>query len=105
MFMFGGCDDGYVIFSGNAIKQENVQELKNKLSKINTMSKDELKEFYKFWISSQEFSSKGGAGLGLIDMARKTGNPLEFDEPVVFMSDKEYKVMRESYDGQEDTAE
>ena len=83
IFMFGGCDEGYVIFSGNAIKSEKVQELKSKLLKINTMSKDELKEFYKFWINSQEFSNKGGAGLGLIDMARKTGNPLDFDfEPI-----------------------
>ena len=83
MFMFGASDEGYVIFSGNAIKNENVHDLKNKLLKINTMSKEELKEFYKLWINSQEFSEKGGAGLGLIDMARKTGNPLEFDfEPI-----------------------
>ena len=83
MFMFGASDEGYVIYSGNAIRCEKVHELKRKLLQINTMSKDELKEFYKFWMNSQEFSNKGGAGLGLIDMAQKTGNPLDFDfEPI-----------------------
>src|SRR5437763_1577548 len=30
-------------------------------------------------LSNSEFSSKGGAGLGLIKMARKTGNKLDYD--------------------------
>ena len=30
-------------------------------------------------LSSSEFSSKGGAGLGLIEMAKKTGNKLDYD--------------------------
>jgi hypothetical protein len=83
MFMVGECDEGYVIYSGNAIRTEKVLDLKAKLLKINTMPKEELKEFYKLWMKSQEYSDKGGAGLGLIDMARKTGNPLDFDfEPI-----------------------
>jgi hypothetical protein len=83
MFMVGECEEGYVIYSGNAIRAEKVHDLKAKLLKINTMPKEELKEFYKLWMKSQEFSNKGGAGLGLIAMARKTGNPLDFDfEPI-----------------------
>ena len=83
MFMVGESDEGYVIYSGNAIRANKVHDLKAKLLKINTMNKEELKEFYKLWMSSQEFSNKGGAGLGLMDMARKTGNPLDFDfEPI-----------------------
>jgi len=30
-------------------------------------------------LSNSEFSSKGGAGLGLIEMAKKTGNKLDYD--------------------------
>jgi hypothetical protein len=30
-------------------------------------------------LSTSEFSSKGGAGLGLIEMAKKTGNKLDYD--------------------------
>jgi hypothetical protein len=83
MFMVGEIDEGYVIYSGNAIRAEKVHDLKSSLLKINSMDKDELKEFYKLWMKSQEFSNKGGAGLGLMDMARKTGNPLGFDfEPI-----------------------
>lgn len=83
MFMLVGCEDGFVIYSGNAIRAEHVKGLKDKLLRANTMTREELKEFYKFWINSTEFSDKGGAGLGFIDMARKTGNPLDFDfEPI-----------------------
>jgi hypothetical protein len=52
--------------------------LKEKIDKINSLSKDELKDFYKFVLNNQTFSEKGGGGLGLIDMARKTGNKLEY---------------------------
>ncbi|MCP4311667.1 MAG: hypothetical protein GY790_10425 [Bacteroidetes bacterium] len=83
MFLLGGYEDGFVIYSGNAIRADKVLDLKTKLLKVNTMTQDELKEFYKLWINSQEFSDMGGAGLGFIDMARKTGNPLDFDfEPI-----------------------
>ena len=30
-------------------------------------------------LSTAEFSKKGGAGLGLIEMAKKTGNKLDYD--------------------------
>ena len=33
---------------------------------------------YKFILNHQKLSAKGGGGLGLVDMARKTGNKLEY---------------------------
>ena len=33
---------------------------------------------YKFILNHQKLSAKGGGGLGLLDMARKTGNKLEY---------------------------
>jgi hypothetical protein len=79
MFMIGCSDKGYVIYSGNVIRTEKVDELKDKLQKINTMSDDELKEFHKYWIKIESLSGKTGSGLGLIHIARKTGNHLDFD--------------------------
>jgi hypothetical protein len=40
---------------------------------------EEIKEVYRQMLNEAEFSSKGGAGLGLIEMAKKTGNKLDFD--------------------------
>jgi hypothetical protein len=42
------------------------------------MGKEELKDMYKFILNHQRLSEKGGGGLGLVDIARKTGNDMEY---------------------------
>jgi hypothetical protein len=79
LFMIGKGQEGYTIYSGNPIHMDKVRDLKNKLLKINTMSKEELKEFHKLWIQSDHSSDQADTILGLIDIARKTGNKLDFD--------------------------
>jgi len=66
------------ITSENAILNEEVEGLKSKLENVNKLDKDELKAIYKQILEGGELSEKGGAGLGLIVMARKTGNKLHF---------------------------
>lgn len=70
---------GFLITSGNAIDNENIPELREKLEKINSMSQDQLKEYYYEVLNAGGFSEKGGAGLGLIEMVRKSGNKLTYD--------------------------
>ena len=41
-------------------------------------NREELKDMYKFILNHQKLSSKGGGGLGLVDIARKTGNKLNY---------------------------
>jgi hypothetical protein len=55
-----------------------VKYLTEKIEKINSLSNDELKEMYKFILNYQKLSSKGGGGLGLIDIARKSDKKLEY---------------------------
>lgn len=69
----------YYITSGNIVENKNIESLKSKLSKVNSLDKESLKEYYKEILSQGEFSTKGGAGLGLIEMARKSGNKLVYD--------------------------
>jgi len=71
-------DDKYKISTGNFIGQEKVDVLRNKIDKINSMSREELKDMYKFILNHQRLSEKGGGGLGLVDIARKTGNQLDY---------------------------
>ena len=68
----------YRISTGNFITQDKVDVLKNKIDKINSMGKEELKDMYKFILNHQRLSEKGGGGLGLVDIARKTGNKLDY---------------------------
>ncbi len=70
--------DRYKISTGNFVTHDKVDVLKNKIDKINSMGRDELKDMYKFILNHQRLSEKGGGGLGLVDIARKTGNKLEY---------------------------
>jgi hypothetical protein len=76
IFVIQKMDDYYFITTGNVVENKNIPPLKELLDKINSLSKDELKEYYKKVLTEGELSDKGGAGLGLIDMARKSGNKL-----------------------------
>ncbi len=67
----------FFISSGNLIDNQSVEELRLKIDNINKLDKDELKNLYMEVLGSDEISSKGGAGLGLIEMARKSGRELE----------------------------
>ena len=71
-------DKTYFITSGNIIDKRNIQTLEKQLKQVNELDKNELKELYRKVISTTEFSSKGGAGLGLIEMARKSGRKIEY---------------------------
>jgi hypothetical protein len=84
-------DERYRISTGNFITKDRIDVLKNKIDKINSMSKEELKDMYKFILNHQRLSEKGGGGLGLVDIARKTGNKLDYnfekyDETFVFFN-------------------
>ena len=70
--------DGYRIFTGNFVSAENLERLEEKVKRINRSSHEEIKELYKFILNHQRISAKGGGGLGLVDIARKTGNKLEY---------------------------
>ncbi|HPR72825.1 MAG TPA: SiaB family protein kinase [Bacteroidales bacterium] len=71
-------DNGYKITTGNFVKSINVDKLEEKINKINKSSHEEIKELYKFILNHQRISAKGGGGLGLVDIARKTGNKLQY---------------------------
>ena len=65
--------------TGNYVEQSKIPMLKEKLEKINSMDSQELRAWYKEVLSDNEFSDKGTAGLGFIDIARKSGQKLDFD--------------------------
>ncbi|MFP4289034.1 MAG: SiaB family protein kinase [Bacteroidota bacterium] len=69
----------YHVMTGNAVENNKVGDLKALLEKINQLDKDGLKELFKKQMREGSLSEKGGAGLGLIDIARKTGEKLEYN--------------------------
>ena len=70
--------DDIILTAGNYILSHKVKFLTEKIEKINSLSSDELKEMYKFILNFQKISAKGGGGLGLIDIARKSEKKLGY---------------------------
>ena len=79
IFMIGKNDDGYNIVTGNYILTDRVSKLKSRIDHVNTLDKAELKSFYQEVLNNDERSEKGGGGLGIIDIARKSGQKLDYD--------------------------
>ncbi len=79
LFMIAKTVSTYTITTGNYIKPNEVESLRGKLDLINGMSKEELKAYYKKVLNEGTMSEKGTAGLGMIDIARKSGKKLNYD--------------------------
>ena len=78
IFLIQSMGNVYSIAQGNIIMNDQVQPLEERLERINRMGRDELKEQYASVLSGSGFSKKGGAGLGLIEIARKSGNRIRY---------------------------
>lgn len=76
-------DGTYQIECANPIQKIDVPILKRKLEHINSLDKQGLKEEYKRIITNGQFSEKGGAGLGIIEMAKISDGALNYSfEPI-----------------------
>lgn len=79
IIVFKEVEDGvYTISTGNFVERNRIKLLKDRLDQINYLAKDELKSLYRMILDNQEFSTKGGGGLGMIDIARRTGKKLDY---------------------------
>jgi len=78
IFVIRKNNDKYFITSGNIIENKNICHVQKLIERINSLNQKELKDYYKEVLQQGRFSDKGGAGLGLIDMARKSGNNLTY---------------------------
>ena len=69
---------GFQIQCGNLVDLEMAAELRNRLSEVNGLTHQELRVKYVDALCQNELSKKGGAGLGLLSMAKKTNGPLDY---------------------------
>lgn len=76
----GKGESGNFISSGNLVENADLPKLKSRIDEILGLNKDELKKLYKEQLRQgmSDEQTGGGAGLGLIDMARKASLPLEY---------------------------
>jgi hypothetical protein len=69
----------YFVGSGNYIDEEDIPNITQKLGKLQVMSKSELKDFYLQTRRDDRDVENEGAGLGLIEIARRASEPIEYE--------------------------
>ncbi len=78
MFVLGKKNESYYVITANKIHNDDVQPLSDAIDIVNKSTKEELNKMYITQLKNGVISKKGGAGLGLIDIARKTNKPIEY---------------------------
>ncbi|MFK5985854.1 MAG: SiaB family protein kinase [Pseudomonadota bacterium] len=77
--VIGKKEDVFFITGGNRISNDKIDRLKQHLTKLATMDKQELKAFYRERRRAERSIDSKGAGIGFIEMARKSTRALKFN--------------------------
>ena len=88
---------GYTVTTANVISRNDAPELREQLDLLNSLDTNGIRDLYRQKLSTTDFSEKGGAGLGLIEMAKKTGNKLDYDF-IDIDNDNQYFILSKSVD-------
>lgn len=64
-----------VSITNNAMR-EDAERLVKTVNEINNMSAEQVAQAFRAQLTNEEFGAKGGAGLGMLQIAKKTGSRL-----------------------------
>lgn len=83
MVTIGTDGDKFFIVCANTMMNEDVPKLKARLEQLARMDKDAIKAYYKEQLREPPEESSKGATIGLIEIARRASEPIQFDfDPV-----------------------
>lgn len=88
-FLIGKNGNEFTVFSGNIVSNPVAERLNKRLNSIRSLNDSDLKKQYMEVLSNGELSAKGGAGLGFLTIALKSGNNIDFDFETL---NKEYSL-------------
>ena len=71
-------DLNYLLCTGNPILNHDIDRLTNHIITINNLDKEGLRKLFRNTLTNGQFSAKGGAGLGFIEMAKVTGEKIDY---------------------------
>lgn len=75
--VIGRHGERHIVCSGNIVERRDIQCATASLDRLRGLDKPGLKAAYKEQLRQEQAPGQGG-GLGLIDMSRKTSEPLEY---------------------------
>ncbi len=70
--------NGFLIYTCSNIENTAVLGLKTKIDYVNSLNFEELNTYYKTCLKCNTISDKGGAGLGIIEIVKKSENKIEY---------------------------
>ena len=73
-FMMRNIAGGQYLATANPIENSNVEKLAKSIDSLQNLSQEEIRKIYLESLGNNKLTAKGGGGLGLIEMARKTKN-------------------------------
>lgn len=79
LLMIGKEEKDYYVITGNHILNDRIHNVRDRLERVNRCNRDELRTLYQEILNDGQMSEKGTAGLGMIDIARKSGQKLGYD--------------------------
>ena len=74
----GKSEEGYFVSSGNLVDKKDAIWLRERIEALAGLDKPALKRLYKEQMKKDLVPGASGAGLGLIDMAKRSSRSLEF---------------------------
>ena len=81
IFLFGAHNEQYYIISGNYVYSQTGEKIRETIDELNSLDREKMRKKYRAALlqsvdeDNKEFT---GAGIGLIDMAIKSENKLEY---------------------------
>lgn len=79
IIIIGENEGKYFICSGNLVQEKDMPKLKERLNQLKDSSDKDLKKLYKERLRADMSRDGGGAGLGLIEMARKASEKIDYE--------------------------
>jgi hypothetical protein len=79
LIMVGMEDGRYFIVCGNFVLRDKVEQLKARLDHLVTLDKDSIRQFYREKLREPPEEGSLGATIGLIEIARRSSLPIEYD--------------------------
>ena len=78
MILITECKKEITIMCGNRIEKDKTQGLKDRLTQIEGASKDTIRQLYRDGMSQATEHEGPGSGLGLLEIARRSTQPISY---------------------------
>ena len=80
IFILAQDESFHYVCTGNKIHKDDISSLKEKIDKVNSLTREELRAWYNdILVNGETPNDSRGAGLGIIDMALKSRDKLHYD--------------------------